>query len=83
MTKFMPGTVEKNSSTTSPTADSNLHLAKIRSIPAGGATVDELFSLVLTSDISIGKITKYINFPLRFTKTKQKEFSFEFAFVLP
>ena len=77
MTKFMPGTVEKNLSTTSPTANSNLHLANIRSISAGEATVDEL------SDISISEITKYINFPLRFTKTKQKEFSFEFAFVLP
>ena len=41
-------------------------------------------SLVLTSDISISKIqTLRINFPLRFTKTKQKEFPFEFAFALP
>ncbi len=33
-------------------------------------------SLVLTSDISIRKVT----FPERRTKTKQKEFSFEFTF---
>ena len=38
-------------------------------------------SLVRTSDISISKITTK-NYPLRFTKAKQKEFCFEFAFVL-
>ena len=42
-----------------------------------------LYSLVFTSEISIlSKITK-INFPLRITETKQKEFSFEFAVVPP
>ena len=37
-------------------------------------------SLVLTSDISLSKITKG-NFPLWITKTKQEIIAFEFAFV--
>ena len=35
------------------------------------------------SSISITNITKDIAFPTRLTKTKQKEFYFEFSFVLP
>ena len=40
-----------------------------------------IISLVFTSDISIRKITKE-SYPLEVYEDKQKEFSFEFAFVL-